>query len=109
MKLVPVAEVKRRATEVIASLKKTRAAVMVTEHGREAAVMVDVATWNSLQKSRTTIRTQRRAFGLSPAWSAYRLKRGRFCHCSPKLARPWLPSPQEPILWDAASYPRRAP
>ncbi len=41
---------KRRATEVIASLKKTRAAVMVTEHGREAAVMVDVATWNSLQK-----------------------------------------------------------
>lgn len=50
MKLIPVAEVKRRATEVIASLKKTRAAVMVTEHGREAAVMVDVATWNSLQK-----------------------------------------------------------
>lgn len=50
MKLVPVTEVKRRATEVIASLKKTRAAVMVTEHGREAAVMVDVATWNSLQK-----------------------------------------------------------
>jgi prevent-host-death family protein len=50
LKLVPVTEVKRRATEVIASLKKTRAAVMVTEHGREAAVMVDVATWNSLQK-----------------------------------------------------------
>lgn len=50
LKLVPVTEVKRRATEVIASLKKTRAAVMVTEHGREAAVMVDVATWNTLQK-----------------------------------------------------------
>ena len=50
MKLVPVTEVKRRATDVIASLKKTREAVMVTEHGREAAVMVDVATWNSLQK-----------------------------------------------------------
>ena len=50
LKLVPVTEVKRRATDVIASLKKTREAVMVTEHGREAAVMVDVATWNSLQK-----------------------------------------------------------
>jgi len=50
LKLVPVTEVKRRATDVIASLKKIREAVMVTEHGREAAVMVDVATWNSLQK-----------------------------------------------------------
>ena len=50
MKLVPVTEVKRRATEVIANLKKTRAAVMVTEHGREAAVMVDVETWNGLQR-----------------------------------------------------------
>ena len=35
---------------VIASIKKTRSAVMVTEHGREAAVMVDVETWNSLQR-----------------------------------------------------------
>ena len=50
LKLVPVTEVKRRATEVIASLKRTGKAVMVTEHGREAAVMVDVATWNSLQR-----------------------------------------------------------
>ena len=50
MKLVPVTEVKRRATAVIASIKKTRSAVMVTEHGREAAVMVDVETWNSLQR-----------------------------------------------------------
>ncbi len=50
MKLVPVTEVKRRATAVIANLKKTRSAVMVTEHGREAAVMVDVETWNSLQR-----------------------------------------------------------
>ena len=50
LKLVPVTEVKRRATEVIANLKRTRGAVMVTENGREAAVMVDVATWNSLQR-----------------------------------------------------------
>ena len=50
MKLVPVTEVKRRATEVIANLKKTRTAVMVTEHGREAAVMVGVETWNLLQR-----------------------------------------------------------
>ena len=50
MKLIPVTEVKRRATAVIAGLKKSRSAVMVTEHGREAAVMVDVETWNNLQR-----------------------------------------------------------
>lgn len=50
MKLVPVTEVKRHATEVIANLKKTQSAVMVTENGREAAVMVAVDTWNNLQR-----------------------------------------------------------
>ncbi|MDR3669476.1 MAG: type II toxin-antitoxin system Phd/YefM family antitoxin [Holophaga sp.] len=50
LKLVPVTEVKRCATEVIASLKKSHTAVMVTDRGREAAVMVDVDTWNSLQR-----------------------------------------------------------
>ncbi len=50
MKLVPVTEVKRRATEVIASLRKSQGAVMVTEHGREAAVMVGVEAWNKLQR-----------------------------------------------------------
>ena len=50
LKLVPVTEVKRRATEVIAALKKSGKAVMVTEHGREAAVMLDVNTWNNLQR-----------------------------------------------------------
>ncbi len=50
LKLVPVTEVKRRATELIAGLRKTGLAVMVTEHGREAAVMVDVDTWNNLQR-----------------------------------------------------------
>jgi len=50
MKLVPVTEVKRRATEVIAGLKASHGAVMVTENGREAAVMVDVATWYNLQR-----------------------------------------------------------
>lgn len=50
LKLVSVTEVKRHATEVIANLKKTQSAVMVTENGREAAVMVAVDTWNSLQR-----------------------------------------------------------
>ena len=50
LKLVPVTEVKRRATEVIAGLRKSRSAVMVTEHGREAAVMVGIETWNDLQR-----------------------------------------------------------
>ena len=42
LKLVPVTEVKRRATDVIAAMRKSGKAVMVTEHGREAAVMVDL-------------------------------------------------------------------
>jgi prevent-host-death family protein len=50
LKLVPVTEVKRRATEVIAALKKSGKAVIVTEHGREAAVMVGMETWNNLQR-----------------------------------------------------------
>lgn len=50
LRLVPVTEVKRRATEVIADLKKSREPVLVTEHGREAAVMMHVDTWNAMRR-----------------------------------------------------------
>lgn len=41
-------ELKRHATEIIADLARNPGAVMVTEHGRSAAVLMDVATYESL-------------------------------------------------------------
>ena len=44
----PVTEVKRHATEIIAQLQTDRVPVMITEHGRSAAVLIDVETYDSL-------------------------------------------------------------
>ncbi|MCC6521593.1 MAG: type II toxin-antitoxin system Phd/YefM family antitoxin [Polyangiaceae bacterium] len=44
----PVTELKRHATEIIADLARNPGAVMVTEHGRSAAVLMDLATYESL-------------------------------------------------------------
>lgn len=44
----PVTEIKRRATEIIARLQEDRVPVLITEHGRSAAVMLDVATYEEL-------------------------------------------------------------
>lgn len=41
-------EIKRRATEVIAELRSTRRPVLITEHGRSAAVLLDVDTYERL-------------------------------------------------------------
>jgi len=39
-----------RAAPALANLSKTHGAGMVTQNGRGAAVLVDGATWNSLQR-----------------------------------------------------------
>jgi prevent-host-death family protein len=44
----PVTEVKRHATEIIARLRREPGAVLVTERGRSAAVLVDVDTYETL-------------------------------------------------------------
>lgn len=44
----PVTDVKRRATEIIARLQKERVPVLITEHGRAAAVLLDVASYDEL-------------------------------------------------------------
>lgn len=43
-----VTEVKRHATEILARLRKTRVPVVVTEHGRSSAVMLDMKTYEGL-------------------------------------------------------------
>ncbi len=46
--LKPVTEIKRRATEIIAKLQADRRPVLITERGRSAAVLLDVATYEQL-------------------------------------------------------------
>lgn len=46
--LKPVTEIKRRATEVIHQLQEDRIPVLITEHGRSAAVMLDVETYETM-------------------------------------------------------------
>ena len=45
----PVTEVKRHATEILAQLQQSREPIVITEHGRSAAVLVDVETFDRLQ------------------------------------------------------------
>ncbi|HEY7958094.1 MAG TPA: type II toxin-antitoxin system Phd/YefM family antitoxin [Polyangia bacterium] len=45
----PVTEVKRHATEILAELQRSREPVVITEHGRSAAVLVDMETFGRLQ------------------------------------------------------------
>jgi prevent-host-death family protein len=46
--LKPVTDIKRHATEIIDQLREDRIPVLITEHGKEAAVMLDVATYQGM-------------------------------------------------------------
>jgi prevent-host-death family protein len=48
--LQPVTEVKRRATELIAELQATRQPMLITQHGRAAAVMMDIESYEAMQR-----------------------------------------------------------
>ncbi|HJU83185.1 MAG TPA: type II toxin-antitoxin system Phd/YefM family antitoxin [Holophagaceae bacterium] len=48
--LQPVTEVKRRATEIIAELQETKEPVVITQHGRAAAVLMDIESYETLQR-----------------------------------------------------------
>lgn len=43
-----VTEIKRHATEIIAQLREDRTPVVVTEHGRSAAVLIDIESYTTL-------------------------------------------------------------
>ncbi len=45
-----VTTLKRRATEVIASLENDREPVLITQHGRPAVYLLDVDTYETLQR-----------------------------------------------------------
>lgn len=48
MKTELVTSLKRRATKIIASLTKDRDPVLITQHGRPAAYLVDVETYEGM-------------------------------------------------------------
>ena len=45
-----VTALKRRATEIISKLQKDRAPVLITQHGRPAAYLVDVESFEEMER-----------------------------------------------------------
>ncbi|HEY8932026.1 MAG TPA: type II toxin-antitoxin system Phd/YefM family antitoxin [Rariglobus sp.] len=50
MKTELVTTLKRKATEIISTLQDDHAPVLITQHGRPAAYLIDVETFEGLQK-----------------------------------------------------------
>ncbi len=49
-RLKPVTEIKRRATEIIDELRKDPTPILITMHGRSAAVLLDVDAYDEIQR-----------------------------------------------------------
>jgi prevent-host-death family protein len=49
-RLVPVTDMKRQAAKVLDALRQDRSPMIITEHGRAAAVLLDVATYEALTR-----------------------------------------------------------
>ncbi len=49
-KLVPVTDIKRKATEIIAVLQQNQETLVITEHGREAAILMDVTSYRMQER-----------------------------------------------------------
>lgn len=49
MRTEPITTLKRKATEIIAKLQLERDPVLITQHGKPAAYLVDVKTYQYLQ------------------------------------------------------------
>ncbi len=50
MKTALVTTLKRRATEIIADLQEERSPVLITQHGKPAAYLVDISTYEELNR-----------------------------------------------------------
>lgn len=50
MKTEQVTTLKRNATRLLAKLERERDPILITEHGRPTAYLVDVATFEALQR-----------------------------------------------------------
>jgi len=70
MKTELVTSLKRRATEIIADLHEARDPVLITQHGRPAAYLLDVETYEALSRKLSVLE------GIALGEQAYR--EGRF-------------------------------
>ena len=50
-----VTTLKRKATEILSKLEKDKAPVLITQHGRPTAYLVDVNTYEELQQRLTLL------------------------------------------------------
>jgi prevent-host-death family protein len=50
MKTQLVTSLKRRATEIISELQEERDPILITQHGKPAAYLVDVATYEEMKR-----------------------------------------------------------
>jgi prevent-host-death family protein len=55
MKTELVTTLKRRATEILSQVQKERDPVLITQHGRPAAYLIDVETFEGLQRRLTLL------------------------------------------------------
>ena len=55
MKTELVTSLKRRATKIIDALQEARDPVLITQHGRPAAYLLDVATYESMNRRLTVL------------------------------------------------------
>ena len=49
-RLVPVTDIKRKATEIIEALQREQEPLLITEHGREAAILMDVTSYRMQER-----------------------------------------------------------
>ncbi len=49
-RLVPITDMKRQAGKVLDTLRTERTPVVITEHGRAAAVLMDVASYEAMTR-----------------------------------------------------------
>ena len=57
MKTELVTTLKRKATDMIATVIKSRDAILITQHGRPAAYLVDVETFEGLHEKLAVLET----------------------------------------------------
>ncbi|MFY9983119.1 MAG: type II toxin-antitoxin system Phd/YefM family antitoxin [Chthoniobacterales bacterium] len=56
MRVELVTTLKRKATEILAELSNEKAPILITQHGRPAAYLVDVETYDELQNQLRILR-----------------------------------------------------
>ena len=49
-RLIPVTDIKRKATEIIEALQREQEPLLITEHGREAAILMDVTSYRMQER-----------------------------------------------------------